>query len=152
MRSIIHVKEQSMHKTLLLVLFSFLVVGCGGSGEGSQDEKSLKEYFSKIELYRVCTDQDEGLHDELNMNEAGDSVALWTVREADDFLEANYEYGLKIGTDRVTLTNDEGVENECLVVRKTGATQFQCDVSGTSDWYHTLANAKRNPGENCKVF
>lgn len=54
-------------KSIIIGLMGiWLLAGCSGNGEGS-----LREYFSKIELYRVCADRDEGLHDELNMNEAG---------------------------------------------------------------------------------
>jgi len=130
----------------------WLLAGCSGDGAKKQQDTDLKTYFSTVELYRVCADRDKGLYDELNMNEAGDRVTLWTVREEDDFIEANYEYDLKFGTDRVALTNDVGVENECFVVRKTDATQFQCDVSGTSTWYHSLTDAKKNPEANCSVL
>lgn len=126
------------------------IAGCGGgSSSGSED---LETYLSKIELYRTCNDYDQGYHDEMWLNETGDGVSLWTVDEKEDFIDANYEYGLEIDSDSVTLTNDAGEENGCAVIKKENATQFKCNRTGASIWYHTLSEAKKHPQENCDIF
>ena len=136
-------------KSIIVGLLGILfLVGCGGNKDGNLEEVSLEEYFSKTNLDRVCIIQNEKFYDGLYMSDTGDSVDLITVDEHNN-VESEYTYGLRIGTDRVWLTDEAGDEDECLVVRKTGATQFQCNTAGTADWYHTLEDAKKNPSTSC---
>jgi hypothetical protein len=85
------------------------------------------------------------------MEYGGKKVYLWTIDEENNYLEAYYEYALNVGTDRVWITDDYGETDECLVIKKTDSTQFDCSERGLSEWYHTLQAAKENIG-SCNTF